>query len=142
MSHTDCIFCKIINGDIPSSKVYEDEHVYAFLDISQTTKGHTLIVPKVHTKDIYDTPEEVAKELFGRVPKIATAIKKTYQADGINILNNNEPAANQTVFHLHIHLIPRYEGDDKNFNFTWKNNTEQYSADDLQDIAHAIQTNI
>lgn len=142
MDHKDCIFCKIIAGDIPSAKVYEDEHVYAFLDISQTTKGHTLVIPKTHTKNIYDTPETIAKALFGRVPKIAKAIQKTYQADGMNILNNNEPVANQTVFHLHFHLIPRYEGDADNFNFTWKNNTEHYTPDDLQVIAQDIQTQI
>ncbi|NAP00073.1 HIT domain-containing protein, partial [Halomonas sp. MG34] len=90
MTHDDCIFCKIINGDIPSAKVYEDEHVYAFLDISQVTKGHTLVIPKQHTKNIYETSPEVASELFGRVPLIANAIKKAYNPIGMNLLNNNE----------------------------------------------------
>src|SRR5690625_1097695 len=107
MSHEDCIFCKIIAGEIPSAKVYEDEHVYAFLDISQVSKGHTLVIPKVHTTNLFDTPPEVAEQLFSRIPKIAEALKDTYGAVGMNMLNNNEAAAGQTVFHLHIHLLPK-----------------------------------
>lgn len=76
MKHDDCIFCKIVTGELPSAKVYEDEHVYAFLDLSQVTKGHTLVIPKTHTKNIYETPPEIAKELFARVPIIANAIKR------------------------------------------------------------------
>src|SRR5690625_3537280 len=106
MKHDDCLFCKIIDGDIPSAKVYEDEHVYAFLDISQVTKGHTLVIPKKHVKDIYELDEEIASTLFSRVPKIAKAIKQAYQPVGINLLNNNEIAAGQSVFHLHIHVLP------------------------------------
>lgn len=142
MDHKDCIFCQIINGDIPSAKVYEDEHVYAFLDISQVTKGHTLVIPKTHTRNIYDTPGDVAKELFERIPQLARAIKMTYQPDGMNILNNNEKAASQTVFHLHFHLIPRYLESDNSFNFTWENNTDHYTLEDLQNIANDIHLNI
>ena len=90
MSHEDCIFCKIIDGELPSAKVYEDDHVLAFLDISQVSKGHTLVIPKQHTRNLYDTPPEVAKELFERVPMIANAIKKAYNPIGMNLLNNNE----------------------------------------------------
>lgn len=139
--HTDCIFCKIINGDIPSAKVYEDEDVYAFLDISQNTKGHTLIIPKVHTKNIYETEEMVASQLFSRVPKIANAIKETFQPAGINILNNNEEAAGQSVFHLHLHLIPRYDESD-GFGLKWITHEDQYSGDDLASMATAISKNI
>src|SRR5699024_972883 len=108
MSHEDCIFCKIINGEMPSAKVYEDDHVYAFLDISQVTKGHTLVISKTDTKDLYETSSEVAGKLFVRVPKIANAINKVYTPVGINLLNNNEKPARQAFFHLHIHTIPRY----------------------------------
>lgn len=141
MSHDNCIFCKIINGEIPSAKVYEDEHVYAFLDISQVTKGHTLIIPKEHTKNIYDTPPEVARELFARVPQIANAIKKTYQPIGMNILNNNEAVAGQSVFHLHIHLIPKYKADE-GFSVNWKTHEDAYTPESLQHIANEIHTNI
>lgn len=134
MKHDDCLFCKIIDGEIPSAKVYEDEHVYAFMDISQVTKGHTLIIPKVHTKNIYETSEEVAGNLFARVPKIANAIKQAYNPAGINLLNNNEAVAGQTVFHYHIHLIPRYDEND-GFGLNWTTNQDKY---DLQTIAEKI----
>ncbi|MDC3417268.1 HIT family protein [Aquibacillus salsiterrae] len=140
MSQTnDCIFCKIINGDIPSAKVYEDDQVYAFLDISQVTKGHTLVIPKQHAKDIYDTPEDVAKNLFSRVPKLANAIKEAYQPVGINILNNNGEQAGQSVFHLHIHLIPRY-GEEDGFGAVWKTNNSAYTSEDLTKIADTINS--
>lgn len=137
MSHEDCIFCKIIDGEIPSAKVYEDDFVYAFLDISQVTKGHTLIIPKTHTKNIYETPEDVASEFFARVPKVANAIKATYNPIGMNLLNNNEAPADQSVFHLHIHLIPRY-GDNDGYYAHWKEHSDDYTSEDLQTIAKEI----
>ncbi|MCT1578655.1 HIT family protein [Oceanobacillus kimchii] len=141
MSHEDCIFCKIIQGDIPSAKVYEDDNVYAFLDISQVTKGHTLVIPKEHTKNIYETSPEVAKELFARIPFIANAIKKSYNPLGMNVLNNNESAAEQSVFHLHLHLIPRY-GEGDGYSPNWTVHTDEYNSDDLQEIARTIYENI
>lgn len=141
MSHEDCIFCKIIDGEIPSAKVYEDEHVYAFLDISQVTKGHTLLIPKIHTKNIYETPENIAREFFARVPKVANAIKATYNPIGMNLLNNNEKPADQSVFHLHIHLIPRY-GENDGYSSNWTVHTEDYTSDDLQTIAKEISASI
>lgn len=141
MSHDDCIFCKIIQGEIPSAKVYEDDKVYAFLDISQVTRGHTLVIPKTHVKNIYDTPPAVAKELFERVPKIANAIRDTYQPKGMNLLNNNEAAAEQSVFHLHIHLIPRY-GEGDGYKLNWTVHNDDYTSEDLQKIAGEISSNI
>lgn len=137
----DCIFCKIINGEIPAAKVYEDDDVYAFLDISQVTKGHTLIIPKTHSKDIYETNEENASTLFARVPKIANAIKKAYRPLGINVLSNTGEAAGQSVFHLHIHLLPRY-GEEDGFHTKWQTNSDAYSQKDLATIAKNIQSNI
>ncbi|UOQ87441.1 HIT family protein [Gracilibacillus salinarum] len=137
-THDDCIFCKIIAGDIPSAKVYEDEDVYAFLDIGQVTKGHTLVIAKEHTKNIYETDEAVASALFARVPKIANAIKETFEPAGINILNNNGEAAGQSVFHLHLHLIPRYDETD-GFQPTWNTHEGQY---DLADVASKISVNV
>jgi len=115
--------------------------VYAFLDISQVTKGHTLVIPKQHAKDIYETDEKVAENLFARVPKIANAIKKTYQPVGLNILNNNEEPAGQSVFHLHIHLIPRYNSND-GFGAKWETHSDDYTPEDLQKIASDIGNNI
>ena len=121
--------------------MYEDEHVYAFLDISQVTKGHTLVIPKVHTKNIFETPPEVAKELFARVPIIANAIRDAYQPLGMNLLNNNERAAEQSVFHLHIHLIPRY-GEGDGYTPNWTTHNDDYTPEDLQNIAADIAKEI
>ncbi|QST00727.1 HIT family protein [Pontibacillus sp. ALD_SL1] len=137
----DCIFCKIRDGEIPSAKVYEDEDVYAFLDISQVTKGHTLVIPKDHVKNVYETSSDVAEKVFSRVPKIANAIKATYEPVGLNILNNNEEAAGQSVFHLHIHLIPRY-GKNDGFAAKWEEHANAYTPEQLQTIAGEIATHI
>ncbi|MGO2925438.1 HIT family protein [Lactococcus laudensis] len=109
---TDCIFCKIISGDIPSYQIYEDDDVLAFLDITQTTKGHTLVVPKKHIRNVLEMTAEDAATLFSKIPEIAAHITKTLGASGMNILQNNETIAGQTVFHAHVHLIPRYSKDD------------------------------
>ncbi|MCM3586065.1 HIT family protein [Mesobacillus maritimus] len=138
---SDCIFCKIINGEIPSKKVYENEHVYAFLDISQVTKGHTLVIPKVHKENVYELTEEIASNLFKEVPKIANAIKKAYNPIGLNTLNNNGELAGQSVYHFHLHLIPRY-GEGDGFGAVWKTNNSEYKPDDLQKIAADIHQNI
>jgi histidine triad (HIT) family protein len=138
MVMSDCIFCKIINGEIPSAKVYEDEHVYAFLDISQVTKGHTLVIPKKHSANIFETDTEVAKEFFARIPKIANGIKDAYQPKGLNMLQNNGEFAYQSVFHLHIHLIPRYDEND-GFGLKWTTHNDEY---DLQTVAGEIANNI
>ncbi len=108
----NCIFCSIIQGDIPSSKVYEDEQVLAFLDISQTTKGHTLVIPKQHVRNLLEMTAETASHLFARIPKIARAIQSATGATAMNIINNNEALAGQTVYHAHVHLVPRYNEED------------------------------
>ncbi|MGT2910353.1 HIT family protein [Streptococcus cameli] len=110
---SDCIFCKIVAGEIPSSKVYEDDKVLAFLDITQVTKGHTLVIPKKHYRNVLEMTETAASELFSPVPKIAQHLKETLGANGVNIINNNEEAAGQTVFHTHIHLLPRFDETDE-----------------------------
>lgn len=136
-----CIFCKIVAGEIPSAKVYEDEDVYAFLDLSQVAKGHTLVIPKKHSRNLYDTSPEVAGKLFAAVPKIAKALKAAYNPVGMNLLNNNEAEANQSVFHLHLHLIPKYEVG-QGFDVVWKTNEDQYSPEDLAKIAGEISEQI
>ena len=98
----NCIFCKIIAGDIPSSKVYEDDQALAFLDISQTTKGHTLLIPKEHVRNVLAMSQGTSETLFARLPKVARAVQKATGAVGMNILNNNEEVAGQTVFHAHV----------------------------------------
>ncbi|MGG3988029.1 HIT family protein [Bacillus smithii] len=138
---SDCIFCKIMNGEIPSAKVYEDENVFAFLDISQVTKGHTLVIPKIHKKNLFELTPEIAGSLFQAVPKIANAIQEAYQPIGLNLLNNNGEAAGQSVFHFHIHLLPRY-GKGDGFGAVWKSHQNDYTFDELQDIASSIHQHI
>ena len=108
----NCIFCKIITGEIPSTKIYEDDNLVAFLDITQTTKGHTLVVPKTHTRNLLAMEPEQASQLFSRIPEIANKLVDSLDAKGMNILQNNEEIAGQTVFPTHVHLIPRYAEDD------------------------------
>ncbi|MFN0603206.1 HIT family protein [Facklamia hominis] len=139
---TDCLFCRIIQGDIPSTKIYEDEDVYAFLDLSQVTPGHTLVIPKQHVSDIFEYDQELAAKVFSRIPKIARAIEKGLPGvKGLNILNNNREVAYQSVFHSHIHLIPRYQ-EDEGFGLKFVNHADQYQAEDLQDIARSIAEQI
>ncbi|MDQ0223097.1 HIT family protein [Streptococcus moroccensis] len=116
---TDCIFCKIVSGDVPSSKIYEDDHVLAFLDITQVTPGHTLLIPKQHVADLFEMDSDLASTVFARLPKIARQLKEKLGAKGLNIVNNNGELAGQTVFHSHIHLLPRLEeGDELDIRFT------------------------
>lgn len=138
---SDCIFCKIIDGDIPAAKVYEDEHVLAFLDISQVTKGHTLVIPKVHKENIYELTPEIAENLFKVVPKIANSIKEQFEPIGLNLLNNNGEAAGQSVFHYHLHILPRY-GKGDGFGAVWKSNQSDYTTQELQEIATKINQGI
>ncbi len=107
----DCIFCKIIAGEIPAEKIYEDEQTLAFLDLHPVNIGHTLVMPKVHFENLYDTPDEVLAHIAPVIKKLAVAIKKALKADGINIEMNNDSVAGQLVFHTHIHIVPRIEGD-------------------------------
>ena len=138
---SDCIFCKIINGEIPCAKVFENEHVLSFLDISQVTKGHTLVIPKVHKTNIYEMTPDVSREFFEAVPKIAQAIKDEYEPIGLNLLNNNGEKAGQSVFHYHMHIIPRY-GKGDGFGAVWKTHADDYSPEDLQNIAASINKHL
>lgn len=107
----DCIFCKIANGEIPSATLYEDDDFRVILDLGPATKGHALILPKSHYADLTEIPEELAGKATGVAKKIVTAMKAALPCDGYNVVQNNGEAAGQTVFHYHVHLIPRYVND-------------------------------
>lgn len=111
MSANDCIFCKIISGDAPAYKVFEDGDVTAFLDIFPWAKGHTLVVPKNHSPNIFEIPDDDAAAVMRAVRRIAPALRDTLEADGLNLLQSNGQAAWQTVDHFHVHLIPRWAAD-------------------------------
>lgn len=110
MKDGNCIFCKIANGEIPSATVYEDDDFRVILDLGPASRGHALILPKNHFKDICEADEVTAGKLFPLAAKIGEAMKKGLGADGFNVVQNNGSCAGQTVFHLHVHVIPRYEG--------------------------------
>ena len=107
----NCIFCKIANGDIPSAVIYEDENAKVILDIAPAAKGHAILILKEHAENVFALEGELAGRVFAVVPKVAAAIKETLGCDGMNILQNNGVAAGQTVFHFHIHFIPRWDND-------------------------------
>ena len=108
---SDCIFCKIIRGELPSFKIYEDERVIAFLDIHPVNAGHTLIVPKAHSQNIFDIKPEDWTAVAESTRALALAIEKGTEADGVNIAMNNREHAGQVVQHPHVHVIPRFKGD-------------------------------
>lgn len=107
-----CVFCEIVKGNIPSKKVYEDDDYLAILDISQTTKGHTLVMPKKHYENILEMPSAEAGKLMEISQCLANKIVKSLNAKGCNILNNTNEVAGQSVMHTHIHIIPRYDESD------------------------------
>jgi len=134
----DCIFCKIRDGEIPSRRVYEDDNVFAILDTSQVTPGHTLLIPKKHVRNIYDYDEELASQVFAAVPKVARALRDfNDDVEGLNVLVNNEEIASQTVFHSHIHLLPRYTEED-DFGLEWGHNEDLYSDEELDELQDKI----
>jgi len=115
---TDCIFCKIIKGGLPSSKVYEDEVCIAFMDIQPVNPGHVLVVPKTHSKDLSDLPADTGAHLFRVAQRIAVHMPEVgIKTEGINLLVAHGEAAGQEVFHVHLHVIPRYKGDGFGFMF-------------------------
>ena len=111
MKDSNCIFCKIANGEIPSRTIEKNDMFRVVLDVGPATKGHTLILPKEHYRNLFDLPEETASEAIKMAKKIAFRMKDKLNCDGINIVQNNEEAAGQTVFHFHMHVIPRYKED-------------------------------
>ncbi len=129
-TNENCIFCKIVKGEAPSFTIYEDENTKAFLSISQVTKGHTLVIPKKHYEDIFDTPEETLKEIIKTSKKVAFLLKNKLGAEGINLVNSSGGVAQQDVFHYHMHVIPRYS--ESKFNIDFKNKAENKDLDKIK----------
>ena len=131
----DCIFCKIANGEIPSSTIYEDDLFRVILDLSPATKGHALILPKKHMANIFEMDEETAEKVFVLASRIAKAMKEALNCDGLNIVQDNGEIAGQTVFHFHMHIIPRYNDDGQQIN--WVPKTSEAAERDM--IAEQIK---
>ena len=136
MRDENCIFCKILNGDIPSRTIFEDEAFQVIMDVEPATKGHCLILPKNHYANLFEMPDEVAAKVLPIAKKVAAHLKDTLQWDGINLVQNNGEAAGQTVHHFHMHVIPRYEGGNTK-DVTWSHS--EFRAEELDAIRDQIQ---
>ena len=139
---SETIFSKIISGEIPSYKIYENEYVYAFLDISQLSKGHTLLIPKKASPNIYETDAETMHHIGEALPVVANAIKEAFHPDGLNIVQNNGEYASQSVFHIHFHLIPRYKEEMDGFDYQWETHENAFNDDEKAAIAQQIASHI
>jgi histidine triad (HIT) family protein len=111
MGADDCIFCKIVAGEMPSHKLDEDEHTYSFLDINPAIRGHALVIPRRHSADLLDIDEDDLRHTIAAAQRLTAKMEKALKPDGFNLLNACRPAAWQTVFHFHLHVIPRYSDD-------------------------------
>ena len=126
----DCIFCKLANGVIPTNSIYEDDDFNVILDLGPATKGHALILPKEHSANSYEIPEETAGKVMMLAKRLAIKMTDRLGADGFNLVQNNNECAGQTVFHFHFHLIPRYENDGQNM--LW--NPTKPTAEELAEV--------
>ncbi len=127
MESDNCIFCKIVAGDLPSTKIYEDDRALAFLDIGPLVKGHTLVIPKAHYDPLTEIPDELLGHLMGVVKRVTQGLLTGLHADGVNIHQANGAAAGQVVPHLHFHVVPRFESDNHHWNWkpkSYENNDE------------------
>ena len=131
MRQDNCIFCKIAAGDIPSATIYEDNDFRVILDIEPASKGHALILPKEHYANLYELSDELAAKALIVAKKVITKMTGILGCDGYNVVQNNGEAAGQTVFHFHIHLIPRYKDDDVNIGWKQGSLTEEIKAEIL-----------
>ena len=134
----DCIFCKIIAGEIPSAKIYDRGGVYAFLDIAPVNKSHALVVPKAHHATLFDLPQDLGRELLGALKTVGQAVMTATGASGLNLGMNNFESAGQLVHHAHFHLIPRHSGDGLTL---WTQHAYE-SVEDMQKLAQAIRSAI
>lgn len=139
MKLNDCIFCKLANGDIPSNTLYEDDFFRVILDLSPASKGHCLILPKEHFKNIFDLSEEYASKALVIAQKMSIILKDILQCDGFNILQNNEECAGQTVMHFHIHIIPRYINDSVGLKFNSSDLDNKFAKDLIESIQEKLK---
>lgn len=138
MPNDDCIFCKIIAGDIPCFKLYEDGDTLAFMDINPASRGHALAIPRTHSPDLFRSPDDVLAATVATARKVATAVHETVKPDGLNLVQANGPGAAQSVFHLHIHVIPRFNDDGLMLNW----GTNPGDMDEIKQLSEQIAANI
>ena len=134
----DCIFCRIVAGEIPSFKLLEDDEVLAFMDINPASEGHCLVIPKAHAPNLYEAPDDSLGSVAVAAGRVARAVRRTLEPPGISLSQANDPAAGQSVFHLHFHVIPRREDDDLLFNWP----TRPGDLDAIGKLAERIRANL
>ncbi|MCR5179000.1 MAG: HIT family protein [Lachnospiraceae bacterium] len=134
MKKDDCIFCKLAGGDIPTNTIYEDDSFRAILDNGPATRGHTLIIPKDHSDDLFSLPDETAAGAIKLAKRIADRMKEKLSCDGVNLVQNNGTAAGQTVMHFHLHVIPRYTNDGQRI--LWK--PTEPSTEELRQVREEL----
>lgn len=137
MRDDNCIFCKLANGDIPTNMIYEDDMFAVILDASPATRGHALILPKEHAANIYELSDETASRIFVLAKKMAVKMTELLKCDGFNIVQNNGEVAGQTVFHFHMHLIPRYKGDGNEEKLCW--NHQEFTPEEMKEICDLLK---
>ncbi len=137
MKEDNCIFCKLANGVIPTNSIYEDDEFNVILDASPATKGHALILPKEHFANVFEIDEDTLAKASKLAKKIVTHEKEILGCDGYNILQNNGEVAGQTVFHYHMHLIPRYEEGNSKDIISWRQN--EFSDDEMKEICNKMK---
>lgn len=131
----NCVFCKILNNEIPSHRVYEDAHTLAFLDIFPFAKGHTLVIPRVHVATLADLPQDELARLIAGVQRVGSLVMRGMGCDGFNVMQNNGAAAGQTIPHVHFHIIPRYDG----VPIAWKPHKDLYATGEAEAVAAKIR---
>ena len=134
MKDANCIFCKIANGEIPSKTLYEDDNFRVILDQGPATKGHALILPKEHYANLYELPEETAGEVMKLAKKMVVQMTRRLGCEGFNLVQNNGDLAGQTVFHFHMHMIPRYQADGQKIGWS----PQEVTQDELEGIKNTI----
>lgn len=137
MKDSNCIFCKLANGEIPTNAIYEDEEFKVILDASPATRGHALILPKNHYANVYEIDSEVLGKAAKLAQKIITHETEVLKCDGYNIVQNNGEVAGQTVFHFHMHLIPRYEKDNDKHTLSWRH--VEFSDEEMKEICKEMK---
>lgn len=142
MNREDCIFCQIVQKRIPAFTVYEDEKCLAFLDINPLAPGHTLIIPKEHMESIFDISEDLLQHIAAIAQKLAKNMREKIGAEGVNLFQASGPAAEQSIQHFHLHVIPRKSGDNLNINEWWRSKVGKMSKEQMEELARLLKLEI
>lgn len=138
----NCVFCKILKKEIPAYFIYKGGNISAFLDINPLNQGHVLVIPNEHYADIFDIKTEILEELTGKAQEIAKKMKEVLGAEGVNLFNASGEAAEQSVPHFHLHIVPRWTGDSVDINDWWQSKTKKINNEELRELASKLKFDI